>query len=1225
MTLAVGPLLDASTLQELGTVFAATRRLAVTSFHCIGDRETGKISHRRVRCQWGPEVSDAVVCEGDPLIDVAILQLRRLLPDDLEPVALASNAVDHVDFIAPGACAPSGVFKFAVTGEISWSAAQLAGGVPAIQLWCRQSAAGLSLHGLSGAPVLVGRTRRAVGVIRWNPPQRDRVELAEGAVVYATPTTAVLHRWPQLMNISDLDEEDLSALIKRLLDRGSTRNPATVCADVIRLLGAGRFGLGTKSLGDVQTEDARIILHDGMAVIEIDQDLRDSRAVGAAEDRLAACIAAQYVETGQRYVGLLTDGVQWLVYLPDNGTLRPVTSLTLDQSVPDSTAVLEWLESALAIGAQVIKPTPREINRQLGATSPAYAISAAELTMIYESCRELPTVAVKRSVWAKLLTTAAGSNFTDDDSLFIDHTLLVAMAKVIGHAVMGIDPQDPVVDAAALMSGALFADAQIGGVIESDFFDWITEVPGGPSFVKNLARRLARFAWGDVDHDVMKTLYESIVPQEVRHRLGEYYTPDWLAEEIIAKCVADPLIERVLDASCGSGTFLFHLIRSYLAAADTAGRAGPHAIRGVVRHVIGIDVHPVAVTLARVTYLLAIGMHRLQAEDRPAFSVPVYLGDALQWGEEKTMLSYEGLSVPLDHDSFVSGSTLTGQSSTTNQLLFPDPVVADAQRFDRLMTELANSATQRTPKTPVPSLKAIFQRYDIAHSDRPTMERTFDIMCHLHDQGKDHIWGYYVRNVARPAWLTRDGNRVDVLVGNPPWLSYRHMTAQQQASFKAMSMERGLWTGAVHATHQDLAALFVTRCIELYLCPGGKFGYVMPWATLQRGPNSRGQYAGFRTGRYSTHSEPVHVAFEKPWDLHQVKPSFFPVPASVIFGRRQRDSESPAPLGAIPEVWSGRFETKTASRAEASAHISRIAGEPPLARPLRVSPYAARFNQGATVVPRFLFLVEPDSTGLLGTGAGRKSICSRRGAREKKPWKDLPPLRGTVESEFIRTLYLGESILPFRCLPPLQAVFPWDGQRLLRGDDDQLDLFPGLAKWWRSAETTWIRHRSSQRLSLVDRLDYMRSFSQQFPLPRYRVAYTKSGMYLAAAIISDPDAVIDHKLYWGYVDTLDEARFLVSVLNSEVLTMAIRSLQARGEHNPRDFDKLVFQVPIPIYDAHNSIHRLLSELGARSEQITARLALPNLRFESQRRFIRDALSKAGIASNVNSLVKELLA
>jgi len=89
------------------------------------------------------------------------------------------------------------------------------------------------------------------------------------------------------------------------------------------------------------------------------------------------------------------------------------------------------------------------------------------------------------------------------------------------------------------------------------------------------------------------------------------------------------------------------------------------------------------------------------------------------------------------------------------------------------------------------------------------------------------------------------------------------------------------------------------------------------------------------------------------------------------------------------------------------------------------------------VVPRFLFLVEAGKTSPLGTGAGRQSVRSHRSANEKKPWKDLAPLSGTVERRFIRPLYLGDSILPFRCLNPLQAVIPWDGERLLDGEDER--------------------------------------------------------------------------------------------------------------------------------------------------------------------------------------------
>jgi hypothetical protein len=132
-------------------------------------------------------------------------------------------------------------------------------------------------------------------------------------------------------------------------------------------------------------------------------------------------------------------------------------------------------------------------------------------------------------------------------------------------------------------------------------------------------------------------------------------------------------------------------------------------------------------------------------------------------------------------------------------------------------------------------------------------------------------------------------------------------------------------------------------------------------------------------------------------------------------------------------------------------------------------------------------------------------------------------------------------------------------------------------------------------------------------------------MYLAATIVSDPTAVIDHKLYWGPAATHDEARFLTAILNSAVLTMAVRPLQARGEHNPRDFDKYIFQLPIPLYDPRDSAHILLVALAERSERVAAGIALPNVRFEAQRRRIREALVDDGVSVEIDAIVKTLLA
>ncbi|HEY9475583.1 MAG TPA: N-6 DNA methylase, partial [Mycobacteriales bacterium] len=688
---------------------------------------------------------------------------------------------------------------------------------------------------------------------------------------------------------------DLDVLVARLADRRPGRTEANVQSDLHMLLATAPLSLCDSDLRDIVLESPagqrrRIDVEVGFTVFEVKRDLRVGNVRADAVQQLRGYVASRTETLKQRYVGVLTDGAEWHLYHLVDGEMRLVSSLEVDPHTPKVDDLCVWLEAVLATAEKIV-PTPVEIERRLGAGSPAHALEFSELSALYRRVRDVPGVRLKRELWAKLLTTALGTNFRDEDDLFVEHTLLVAMAEIIGHAVVGFHPADPNIRPAELLGGHLFVGAQIGGVIEADFFDWPAEVDGGDTLVKTLARRLTRFAWHLVEHDVMKVLYESIIAPEQRHRLGEYYTPDWLAEAVVTATVTDPLNQRVLDPSCGSGTFLFHAVRRYLTAATHAGVSPADALGGLSQSVIGVDVHPVAVTLARVTYLLAIGMERLRADDRPPLSVPVYLGDSVQWGQHRGLLEHNALAV----------TTSEGDRRFVNELRFPERLLADAGRFDRLVGELADKACSRTPGSPPPSLAATFRRYDVHPDDQDLLGDTFRSMCELHDQGRDHIWGYYVRNLARPVWLAREDNRVDVLVGNPPWLAYRFMPEAMQTNFRAMSNERKFWAGAAVATHQDLSGLFVARATELYLRHGGRFGFVMPLAVL-----SRRQFAGFRTGTWSSPVEPVHAAFAEPWDLHLVKPSFFPVPAAVVFGQRTTKGDR-QPLTTPAQIWAGRL------------------------------------------------------------------------------------------------------------------------------------------------------------------------------------------------------------------------------------------------------------------------------------------------------------------------------
>ena len=128
------------------------------------------------------------------------------------------------------------------------------------------------------------------------------------------------------------------------------------------------------------------------------------------------------------------------------------------------------------------------------------------------------------------------------------------------------------------------------------------------------------------------------------------------------------------------------------------------------------------------------------------------------------------------------------------------------------------------------------------------MEDTISKLQGLHSQGRDHIWAYYTRNLVRPVALAR--RKVDVIVGNPPWINYNQTADTLRTELERQSKELyGIWTGGRYATHQDVAGLFFTRCTDLYLKNDGIIGMVMPHSALQAGQYSKWRTGAWRAGR----------------------------------------------------------------------------------------------------------------------------------------------------------------------------------------------------------------------------------------------------------------------------------------------------------------------------------------------------------------------------------------
>lgn len=157
------------------------------------------------------------------------------------------------------------------------------------------------------------------------------------------------------------------------------------------------------------------------------------------------------------------------------------------------------------------------------------------------------------------------------------------------------------------------------------------------------------FATLDVDpdttRDLLKELYQQLMPGELRHNLGEYYTPDWLAERVLNMLEGDEFEgnpnKRILDPACGSGTFLVLVIKKMREFGWKNAIPEDELLEKILLNVVGFDLNPLAVIAARTNYLLALG--DLLSYRKKEINIPVYLCDSILTPYEVSELFEKGI------------------------------------------------------------------------------------------------------------------------------------------------------------------------------------------------------------------------------------------------------------------------------------------------------------------------------------------------------------------------------------------------------------------------------------------------------------------------------------------------------------------------------------------------------------------------------------------------------
>lgn len=187
-----------------------------------------------------------------------------------------------------------------------------------------------------------------------------------------------------------------------------------------------------------------------------------------------------------------------------------------------------------------------------------------------------------------------------------------------------------------LESGSIIRDYGIQNLLEGDFFSWYSSEHQWndriSETIKSIVLKLNKYTTFDFfksnlkAKDFFKNLYQTVIPKSVRHSLGEYYTPYWLAKHVIEETLLSIKNNqwRALDPTCGSGTFITVLIDKIIRENQDGFDKG-NILKAITSRVIGIDLNPLAVLTARVNYFLNIAQFMSFDSE---IEIPIYSGDS---------------------------------------------------------------------------------------------------------------------------------------------------------------------------------------------------------------------------------------------------------------------------------------------------------------------------------------------------------------------------------------------------------------------------------------------------------------------------------------------------------------------------------------------------------------------------------------------------------------------
>ena len=824
-----------------------------------------------------------------------------------------------------------------------------------------------------------------------------------------------------------------------------------------------------------------------------------------------------------------------------------------------------------------------------------FEIYIPQLRKIYDDLKNDQAAKTKYDLWLDMLKASgcAPEDAVEAQDLFLNHTLLVTIARAVINTLRSPANQKSAEDAMSEGFASWPQARNQFGATHNEGLRWI----------ENVFATADKFDWRRRAKDVMRNLYEQLIPVAQRKAYGEYYTPDWLAGMLVERIIDEDWIESavqsylignelpkgtgVLDPACGSGTFLYHAANRILQSKALLKESVSPQRRAdfVVKLVNGIDIHPIAAEISRATLLRALPVEPTAGAE----ALQIYQGDALLYTQQSMKLS--------GRDDLPFYSVMSPKGS---EIQIPKQFTRNAN-FNENLVRLVNAANDGRERLPAGVSDGLNE------SDTAILKTSFDALTQICKSEGNGVWSWYISNFIAPAVLAE--RKIDRIVANPPWVVLSDIQVKaRRDEMEDLSNELGLY---VRRGKFDIAGIFIKRCRERYFdaaSDSNKAAWVLNRAALsatnwQKVREDQSKYNAEFYDFSKVKDAPFHGALACAWIQDQRRNT-----NHLVFSNNDKVSRS--------DEWSDETKRKI------------VASKKPPALPKMPSEYVSGKNQQAVFVsgmklqPHCLVRISGQGDRLPDGQVQFTTIKSKH-----KPWADEGVRQGIVPAHWIRLVLQSDMMLPFVCKSTGgNAVIPWRWYDI----DPQIES----SEYWNLAETVNMRVRKrgapgeATPLTLIGMLNFQNKLMAQIQnampdVGSTKVIYNKSGQSLRAAR-APSTTLVDDGLYWYRCDDPEEAAYLTSVINAPCLQPAYQQSRKSDRHFDTQFWR---SVPIPKYDHKVDAHRNLANLCQEAEAI-AKSTLDiqgenhgQIRLSSR---IKDALTDSGISAEIDAQVRKII-